>query len=64
MGEIDDSDRYLMTTGTNGCGDAAVPQNANFLNRRNSCVLHIHAEADLFFVTIVMWRVVLLSVEY
>ena len=44
VGEIDDSNRYLMTTGTNGCGDAAVPQNVNSLSRRNSRVLHIHAD--------------------
>ena len=44
VGEIDDSDRYLMTTGTNGCGDAAVPSTVNSLNRRDSRVLHIHAD--------------------
>ena len=46
VGDIDDSDRYLMTTGTsyNGCGDAAVPQNVNSLSTRYSRILHIHAD--------------------
>ena len=42
VGEIDDNDRYLYST--NGCGDAAVPQKVNSLNKRNSHVLHIHAD--------------------
>ena len=44
VGEIDDSNRYLMTSGTNGCGDAAVPSIVNSLEQRDSRVLHIHAE--------------------
>ena len=44
VGVIDDSDSYLMTTGTNGCGDAAVPQRVNSLSTTNSRVLHIHAD--------------------
>ena len=51
VGEIDDSNRYLMTTGTNGCGDAAVPRNVNFLSTRNSRVLHIYADIGKLHVT-------------
>ena len=51
VGEIDDSNRYLMTTGTIGCGDAAVPSTVNSLNRRDSRVLHIHADIGKLRVT-------------
>ena len=51
VGVIDDSNRYLMTAGTNGCGDAAVPQNVSSLSTRNSRVLHIHADIGKLHVT-------------
>ena len=44
VGVFDDSNRYLMTTGINGCDDAAVPSTVNSLSTTNSCVLHIHAD--------------------
>ncbi len=38
------SDRFLMSTGNNGCGDSLVPNPATSLSRQDSRVMHIYAD--------------------
>ena len=46
VGDSDDEDNFLMSTGNSGCDNSAIPSTVskNSLNMRESIVLHIHAD--------------------
>ena len=46
VGDSNDTNNFLMSTGNKGCDDSTVPSTVmiNSLNRKESVVLHIHAD--------------------